>query len=135
MAYNRKKIYEQALKDAETYHFFFIDDLVAWLGISRTTFYTFFPADSDKLNKIKEQLEKNKLTTKHQIRQRWSESDNPSEQIALYKLIATPEERKKLSSNYIELTGENGKAINVRQDGELTPAEAADFIAEINKKI
>ena len=135
MAYNKKKIYEQALADAEKYHFFFIDDLVAWLGISRTTFYNFFPPESDKLNDIKERLEKNKLTTKHQIRQRWSESYNPSEQIALYKLIATPEERKKLSSNYIELTGENGKPINLRQDAELTPTEAAEFIAEVNKKI
>ena len=135
MAYNKKKIYEQALADAEKYHFFFIDDLVAWLGISRTTFYSFFPAESDKLNKIKEQLEKNKLTTKHEIRNRWSKSDNPSEQIALYKLIATPEERKKLSSNYIELTGENGKPINLQQERDLTTAEAADFIAEVNKRI
>lgn len=133
--YNKKKIYEQALADAETYHFFFIDDLVAWLGISRTTFYNFFPPESDKLNKIKERLEKNKISTKHQIRQRWSNSNNPSEQIALYKLLATPEERKMLAANYIELTGENGNAINIRQPRELTPAEAAAFIAELNKQI
>lgn len=133
--YNKKKIYQQALADAETYHFFFIDDLVAWLGISRTTFYNFFPPESDKLNKIKERLEKNKISTKHQIRQRWSNSNNPSEQIALYKLLATPEERKMLAANYIELTGENGNAINIRQPRELTPAEAAAFIAELNKQI
>lgn len=109
--YNKKKIYEQALADAETYHFFFIDDLVAWLGISRTTFYNFFPPESDKLNKIKERLEKNKISTKHQIRQRWSNSNNPSEQIALYKLLATPEERKMLAANYIEVTGKDGAAL------------------------
>lgn len=109
--YNKKKIYQQALSDAETYHFFFIDDLVAWLGISRTTFYNFFPPESDKLNTIKQRLEKNKLSTKHQIRQRWSNSANPSEQIALYKLIATPEERKMLAANYIEVTGKDGTAL------------------------
>lgn len=109
--YNKKKIYEQALKDAETYHFFFIDDLVAWLGISRTTFYNFFPPESDKLNTIKERLEKNKISTKHQIRQRWSTSANPTEQIALYKLLATPEERKMLAANYIEVTGKDGAAL------------------------
>lgn len=109
--YNKKKIYEQALKDAETYHFFFIDDLVAWLGISRTTFYNFFPPESDKLNTIKERLEKNKISTKHQIRQRWSNSANPTEQIALYKLLATPEERKMLAANYIEVTGKDGAAL------------------------
>lgn len=133
--YNKKKIYEQALKDAETYHFFFIDDLVAWLGISRTTFYNFFPPESDKLNTIKERLEKNKISTKHQIRQRWSTSANPTEQIALYKLLATPEERKMLAANYIELTGENGNAISIQQPRELSPAEAAAFIAELNKQI
>ncbi len=133
--YNKKKIYEQALQDAEKYHFFFIDDLVAWLGMSRTTFYKFFPPDSDKLNNIKQKLEKNKLSTKHEIRKRWRESDNPSEQIALYKLIATSEERKKLSSNYVELTGNDGKAIEITARKGMSVQEARDFINQIEKEI
>ncbi len=133
--YNKKKIYEQALQDAEMYHFFFIDDLVAWLGISRTTFYNFFPPDSDKLNNIKQKLEKNKLTTKHEIRKQWRESDNPTERIALYKLIATPEERKKLSSNYIELTGNDGKAIEIAAHKGMSIQEAQNFLAELEKQI
>ena len=60
MAYDRKKIFEQA-KEAITKHkLIFVDDIVAFLPISKLTFYKLFPVDSDEMNELKELLKTNR---------------------------------------------------------------------------
>jgi hypothetical protein len=62
MAYDRKKVFEQA-KDAITKHkLFFIEDIVAFLPINKSTYYEFFPLESNESNELKEMLDN--LTTK-----------------------------------------------------------------------
>lgn len=111
MAYNKDKIFERSLSVIKEHNLYFIEDVVAYLPCSKETFYTFFPVESDKFDAIKDELEKNRVVSKVGIRKKWSDSDNTTQQLALYRLIGTDEERRKLSTSYNEVTGKDGKPL------------------------
>jgi hypothetical protein len=100
MAYDRAKIFEQAKEVIVKHKLFFVDDIVAFLPCSKQTFYDFFPVNSDKLDELKELLNQNRTTLKVSMRSKWYTSNAPALQMALMKLIATPEELRKLSMNH-----------------------------------
>ncbi len=127
MAYNRKKIFEQAKEAIEKNNLFFVEDVVAWLPISKPTFYEFFPVESNELNTIKDLLNINKTKTKSAIRAKLFKSDKAGELLALYRLICTPEEHRLLNQNYIEM-----KQI---QDKDMTPEETRDFVISTLKEL
>lgn len=104
MAYSRKKLYEQAMQVIEERNLFFIEDVVAFLPCVKSVFYAKFPTDSDEMNSIKRALETNKIRTKSAIRHRLFNMDNPTAQIALYRMIATQEERDAISMNRTDIT-------------------------------
>lgn len=93
MAYSKKDLFEQAQKAAEERNLFFIEDVVAFMPCDKTTFYRKFPPESNEYHAIKRLLETNKVRTKSAIRHKLFSMDNPTAQIALYRMIATPEER------------------------------------------
>ena len=102
MAYDRKKIFEQAKEVTVKNKLFFIEDIVAFLPISKPTFYEYFPIDSNEVNELKELLETNRTELKVSMRSKWYKSNAPALQMALMKLIATPEDLRKLSMQHIE---------------------------------
>jgi hypothetical protein len=102
MAYDRKKIYQQAEEAIKKNNLFFIEDIVAFLPCSKPTFYDFFPLDSNELNTLKDLLDDNKVKTKSSIRAKLWKSNKASELLALYRLIATPEEHRLLNQTYLE---------------------------------
>jgi hypothetical protein len=110
MAYDRKKIYNQALDLIEKKKLFFIEDVVSLLPCNKTTFYDFFKVDSNELNTIKEALDKNKIDVKNGLRNKWYNGSNPLTQMALYKLIGTEEEYHRIASTKTE-----NKNINIEQ--------------------
>lgn len=111
MAYNRKKIFEQAKEAIIKNNLFFIEDIVAFITCSKPTFYEFFPIDSNELNELKNMLEQNKIKTKSAIRAKLFRGEKASELLALYRLICTPEEHKLLNQSYIDMTTK-GNEIN-----------------------
>jgi hypothetical protein len=115
MAYDRKKIFEQAKEVIVKNKLFFVEDIVAFLPISKPTFYDFFNPDSNELNELKGLLETNRTELKVSMRSKWYKSNAPALQMALMKLIATPEELKKLSMQYNDHTtgGEKIQVINL----------------------
>lgn len=115
MAYDRKKIFEQAKEVIVKNKLFFIEDIVAFLPCAKQTFYDFFPVDSDELDELKELLNQNRTELKVSMRSKWYKSNAPALQMALMKLIATPEELKKLSMQYNDHTtgGEKIQVINL----------------------
>jgi hypothetical protein len=117
MAYDRKKIFEQAKEVIVKHKLFFIEDIVAFLPISKPTFYDFFNPDSNELNELKGLLETNRTELKVSMRSKWYKSNAPALQMALMKLIATPEELKKLSMQYNDHTT-GGEKISVINLGE-----------------
>ena len=110
MAYDRVKIYNQALDLIEKKKLFFIEDVVTLLPISKKTFYEWFVIDSDECNTIKELLDKNKIEIKNGLRNKWYNGNNPLTQMALYKLIGTEEEYHRIASTKTE-----NKNINVEK--------------------
>lgn len=102
MAYDKKKIYEQAEESIKKNNLFFIEDIVAFLPCSKPTFYDFFPPDSNELNTLKDLLDDNKVKTKSSIRAKLWKSNKASELLALYRLIATPDEHRLLNQTYLE---------------------------------
>lgn len=104
MAYSRKRLYEQAMQVIEERNLFFIEDVVAFLPCDRATFYRKFAQGSDECDNIKRALETNKVRTKSAIRHRLFNMDNPTAQIALYRMIATPEERDAISTTKTDIT-------------------------------
>ncbi len=109
MAYDRKKIFEQAKEMIVKHKLFFVDDIVAFLPCSNSTFYDFFPANSEELDELKELLNQNRTTLKVSMRSKWYTSNAPALQMALMKLIATPEELRKLAINYNDHTTDGDK--------------------------
>jgi hypothetical protein len=107
MAYDRNKIFEQAKEVIVKHKLFFVEDIVAFLPISKTTFYEYFTPDSNEMNELKGLLETNRVTLKVSMRSKWYTSNAPALQMALMKLIATPEELKKLSMQFIESENTN----------------------------
>jgi hypothetical protein len=108
MAYDKKRVFEQAKDVIAKHKLFFIDDIVAFLPISRSTFYEW---QFDKSDELKELLNANRTELKVSMRSKWYKSNAPALQMALMKLIATPEELKKLSMNYTDVTS-NGRDIS-----------------------
>jgi len=100
MAYDRFKIFEQAKEMVVKHKLFFMDEVPDFLPCSRSTFYDFFPDGSDELDTLKSLISVNKTHIKTSMRSKWYKSDAPALQLALMKLIATPEELKKLSMNH-----------------------------------
>jgi hypothetical protein len=113
MAYDRNKIFEQAKEVIVKHKLFFVEDIVAFLPCAKPTFYDFFPPDSNELNELKALLETNRTTLKVSMRSKWYTSNAPALQMALMKLIATPEELRKLSMQFVESENKNTNIISL----------------------
>jgi len=72
------------------------------LPCNKTTFYELFPIESNESNELKELLETNRTELKVSMRSKWYKSNAPALQMALMKLISTPEELRKLSMTVVE---------------------------------
>lgn len=112
MAYDKEDIFDKAIKAIEKNKLYFIEDVCAFLPVGKTTFYDFFPLESNEMNTIKELLDDNKISTKVRLRKKLENGDKAAEILALYKLIATPDERSALSMQQIDHTTK-GEKINV----------------------
>jgi hypothetical protein len=102
MAYDRKKIFEQAKEVTVKNKLFFIEDIVAFLPCSKNYFYDHFPPDSNEYDELKGLLETNRTELKVSMRSKWYKSNAPALQMALMKLIANEDELRKLSITYID---------------------------------
>jgi len=79
--------------------FTFKDIFVFYKGCSRASAYAH---GLDKLDDIKEALEMNKRRGVQSLVDKWIDSENPTLQIAAFKIICDPDERRAISSNYTE---------------------------------
>jgi hypothetical protein len=125
MAYDKKKIFEQAKEAIVKHKLFFVEDIVAFLPCAKPTFYDFFPPDSNELNELKALLETNRTTLKVSMRSKWYTSNAPALQMALMKLIATPDELRKLSMNH-QVTEEVEKPIFKNIDLDVNTNDSAE---------
>lgn len=112
MAYNKKELFDDAIKIIKEKKLYFIEDVISFLPCRKQTFYDHFPIGSDEMDLIKAELEINKIALKSSMRKKWYDSDNATLQIALMKLVGSDDERKRISNTYIDKTD-----LNVNGDG------------------
>ena len=124
MAYDKDKIYEDAVKAIKENNLFFIEDIVSMVSCSKPTFYDFFKVDSNELNALKDMLDSNKIAMKVKLRTKLSNGDKAAEILALYKLIATDSERRALSMQHIDHTTKGDKINVVSLGSGKEPDEA-----------
>lgn len=110
MRYDKDELFRKTKDLIKGKRLFFKQDIVDYLGISGTTFNKFFPHGSAEREEIDGMLHFNRAVTKNGLRHKWYESDGASQSIALYKLLATDEERKRLSQTYTDITS-NGDSV------------------------
>lgn len=117
MAYDRNKIFLLSKELISKHKLFFVEDIVALLPINKSTFYEFFPINSNESNELKELLEQQKISLKVGMRKKWYDSDAPALQIALMKIISTEDEAHRLNGTRQELKTE----INDKRQGFIEP--------------
>ena len=115
-----KKLVNDCLSLISDYKLLFINDLIALLPFSKSTFYVY---GLDKSDAIKDAIESNRTMIKQKLRAKWYESTTPTLQIALYKILATPEERKAMSSSSKE----------AKTDGMLTLEVQKAYLSRLEK--
>jgi hypothetical protein len=103
MPYDTKILKAKAIEAIEKNKLIFVEDICAYIGVAKSTYYEHFPIDSDDSNDLSELLEKNKIQLKTAIRKKWFDSERDTGLMALYKLCSTPEEHKKLQQNYVDV--------------------------------
>ena len=111
MAYNTEELFNKGMEAIEKHKLFFIEDIIAFLPCRKSTFYEHFSNETDYYKRMFEALEKNRTTLKVSMRSKWYTSNAPALQMALMKLIATPEELKKLSMQFVE--SDNNTKLNI----------------------
>jgi len=128
MPYDRAEKYKEALKSIEEHNLYFISDVIAWLGITEPTFYDWWKVGSKELKAIKSALNDNKIKAKVSLRKKWKDGENPTLQLALYKIIGSEEEAHRLNGSKQELNATNTN-INVTPTKEEAK-EISDSLEE-----
>lgn len=100
MRYDTAELEELSVKAIKENELTFVDDIIPFLPCARSTFYSH---NLDKSDAIKNELFKTKINTKRKLRKKWEESSSAALQIALYKLLATDEERAILDKQAIDV--------------------------------
>jgi len=97
MAYDRNELEATAIAAIKKHKLFFIQDVIAYLPCTSSTFYYL---GLEKSESIKEALLEIKTNIKVSMRSKWYLSEQPTLQLALMKLISSEEELRKLSMSH-----------------------------------
>ena len=115
MAIDPEQLFAKALVAIEENKLFFIEDIIAMLGIAKPTLYRHFRPGGDEMNAIKLALESNRIRLKVALRAKMARSDQTGHTLALYKWIGSEEERRRLSMSEVKVSGnlDNQPAIDL----------------------
>jgi len=125
MAYETQEMIDLSIKAIKENDLIFIDEIFAYVPFCEKTFTNH---ELRELPDIKRAIEDNRIKKKVALRKKWYESDNPTVQIALFKLLATPEERDILNIQKIDATEKveviKGFMLKKYDSRKDTPAES-----------
>ncbi len=129
-AYDPDKLKTEALRIAEEEDCCFIEDVVSLMECSRKTFYNH---ELHNLHELKEIIARNKVSKKRMLRKNW-ETGHQTTQLALYKLLATPDELNRLSQQKHEISGPGGGPIETSKR-QITAEQLKKLPLETRKAI
>ncbi len=101
MAYKKEILKKKALEAIDENNLYFISQVVSYLPCSEATFYNH---KLEQLEELREKLELNKIKAKQKMQKKWLDSDNPTLQLALYRLLSDEHEHMKLNQQHIDHT-------------------------------
>ena len=118
MAYKKADMINKCLKVIEKDDLVFIEQIITKVPFSSKTFYNH---NLHEVQDIKDLLENNKTGRKEHLMNLWLVSDNATLQIALFKLLGTDEQYKRLANarQEIDQTNKNHHTVeyvNVSKD-------------------
>ena len=99
MAYSREMMIESSLKAIQDNNLIWIEEIFAFVPFSQKTFYNH---ELQELQEIKKAIGDNRVRQKQKMRKKWYDSDNPTLQLAAYKLLGTDLERDILNTQKID---------------------------------
>ena len=99
MAYDREEIVKQALEVIVREQCVTMAEVSLYLPISTRTFYNW---GLQELQELKDAVEGEKVKVKTKLRRNWRNSDNPTLQIAEFKLASTDAELERLNMQKIK---------------------------------
>jgi len=99
MAYDTKELEQQAIEAITKYKLTQYKDIAPMIGISERTF---FNHKMQELQSIKDAILRSKTEMRVALRQKMLKSTNGTLTVAMYKLVCTEEELKRLSMQYAE---------------------------------
>jgi len=104
---SKKDMYEREIIEViEKYHLFTISDIFAYYsGVKSAQFYNL---ELEKSEAIKSLLDSHKKKACQSLVLKWYNSDNPTLQLAAYKVLCKDDDRMKLSMNYNETNIKGG---------------------------
>ena len=98
VAYDKEMLYKKALEIVKSDNqIVFMYDIIVGLGISTSTFYAYFPDNSEQSNDLKQHLIDNRGFQKKKLRSKWYDSENATLNLCVYKLLADDDELKRLN--------------------------------------
>ena len=100
MAHKKEDLIKESLIAIKKYKLFFIEDVIAYISCSKSTFYN---QKLHELDSIKEALTKNRIEIKVSMRNKWYNSQSATLQIALMKLISSDDEAHRLNGSRQEI--------------------------------
>lgn len=108
--YNQEEILAKCLQVIKDEKLTFFNDLAIYVEPTMATLYLW---EFEKLETIKSELAKNRLSSKKKMRKKWEDSDNATLQIAAYRLIAEKEEIEALTISKVDQTNRYPEGIQV----------------------
>lgn len=105
-----KKYEVELLKVIKKNKIAFFDHCFGFTSFSRTTAYEYKLNESDV---IRNEIDKNRVTSKNYMLNKWIKSENATLQISAMRLLSTDEEHKKLNQSYIDQKTEHKGEIKI----------------------
>lgn len=102
LPYDKSEIFERAKSECSSKKLIWIEEVISFLPCSKSTFYQYFPFDSEELDELKALIEDNRISLKAAMRKKWFDSDAPALQIGLMKLLGSDEEAHRLNGSKTE---------------------------------
>jgi len=130
MPYDTKILKQKAIEAIDKNRLIFVEDICAFIGISKSTFYDHFQVNTNDYDDLKGLLEQNKINLKVSIRKMWYDRKSDTGLMALYKLCSTAEEHRKLQQNYEPAREQNDtdKTIVILPAKDIIPQENVDNV-------
>jgi len=99
MGYDREQVHRQALEAIEREQCVTMSEVLLYVPVSKKTFYEWGFHESDEL---KNAIDAEKVKVKTMLRRNWRKSDNPTLQIAEFKLASTDAELERLAMSKVK---------------------------------